>query len=817
MSPSPPLILVVGMHRSGTSLLGSMLPHLGVPLPGPLIDADQHNPEGYFERHDVTALQEQLLIDLGHWWPSQQGVSPLPADWMDHPVTHRCKGALRRLLEREQGQQTTAWAIKDPRTSLLLPLWLRLSQELNLPMRLVLSLREPSEVMMSLLQRDRIAAGMSAWRAQQLWWRHNLQVLLDAAQADLPLHVVRYERWFDQRARTQLEGLQHFCHGESNNPEALDAALACIKPQHRRSHRALQGWKRRMLHPRLARLQQQVEQISHGQRPARQLLPWLQRQSLPLTLPLSRLRGRQPGLTLAQLPQPQAVPSLPPGPLLLLGSNWRDWQAHAWLQHIPTDVANQTPELLDQPPHPLRPLPILHLQPVSSNPEEHRLLRASPAVYDPDPERCRQLRCMGVKAHWLQGRQQASNSWLRQVDLTAAASELGLPPLAALAQTPGALLCLSSGGHLWDQRLKGAMWCLPGFDQLQIETISQAQVLAAWLNHSQQLGLTLVRLQAKPEECERRGFRALSPPSPAPIDWTPPQAFNGEISPEELQTELQWQREGYPAPPPCPTPAPEAVQIWHHLDQSTPTAAVCISLYNYAAHIEGALESAWHQTHQALELIVVDDASSDDSLEQTKQWLQRRGQRFCKATLLQHRHNGGLAAARNTAFRTAEAPWCFVLDADNLLLPDAVASCLAIANAAPSSTAVVHPLVALEYVSPSTMPRSFISTLSWQRQNFLNGNVVDAMALVRRSAWEQVGGYTHIPGGWEDFDFWCQLIEAGLHGVLCPQRLAIYHSHDQSMAATGTRLQERQLSRLLQQRHPWLHLPKGRVGEDPWL
>ena len=61
---SPPLILVVGMHRSGTSLLGSILEALGVAMPGPLIPGDHHNPGGYFERSDITSLQEELLIDL---------------------------------------------------------------------------------------------------------------------------------------------------------------------------------------------------------------------------------------------------------------------------------------------------------------------------------------------------------------------------------------------------------------------------------------------------------------------------------------------------------------------------------------------------------------------------------------------------------------------------------------------------------------------------------------------------------------------------------------------------------------------------------
>ena len=102
--------------------------------------------------------------------------------------------------------------------------------------------------------------------------------------------------------------------------------------------------------------------------------------------------------------------------------------------------------------------------------------------------------------------------------------------------------------------------------------------------------------------------------------------------------------------------------------------------------------------------------------------------------------------------------------------------------------------------------RTLVSTASWQRERLASGNVVDAMALVRRSAWEQVGGYTHIEGGWEDYDFWCKLIETDFSGILCPQRLARYHCHTGSMLATQTHHRLRAISRVLQHRHPWLQL-----------
>lgn len=179
--------------------------------------------------------------------------------------------------------------------------------------------------------------------------------------------------------------------------------------------------------------------------------------------------------------------------------------------------------------------------------------------------------------------------------------------------------------------------------------------------------------------------------------------------------------------------------------------------------------------------------------------------------LLRHQRNAGLAVARNTAFTAAKAAWCFVLDADNVLYPQAVSACLEVAGQMDDSVAVVHPLLLVE--AEAGRPderRSLVGLDSWQQSKFLRGNYIDAMALIRRSAWDKVGGYTHIEGGWEDYDFWCKLVEAGYHGVQCPQVLAVYRSHADSMTMHSTMRLQRPLSRTLQARHPWLELALAR-------
>jgi GT2 family glycosyltransferase len=878
-----PLILVVGMHRSGTSLLGSLLPELGIPMPGPLIEGDPHNPEGYYERADITDLQENLLIELGHWWPSQQGVLDLPPDWLDRPPTLEAARRLRELLAGEIQRQPGPWAIKDPRTSLLLPLWRQLAAEVGLPLQLVLCVRDPAEVAASLLRRDREAAGMTAWRAQQLWWRHTTQVLLDGR--GLPLHLVHYDGWFGaaSEAASQLRRLTRFCLQREPAPGQERRALDRIRPEHRRSI----ADPRRLLpiHPRIRSLAEQLRAFAAGSLERGGLEQELSNSPQPLSLPLShwrhgtppptaapldpgehpwgaaalarhgghhgrarhqlshwRVQGTLSAADLAQIALAEAAafpllvdpPSLPAvdgrsTEILCLGEPGGGWPLHAWLQHLPLPLepqrctlqpgdGAQSSEASGEPPLTLA----LHGQAIARSAEQRRLERLATlaAVFDRDPVRVDQLRRLGVRAHHLTTGQ--PNAWLRQPqDLEAIAARLGLPDPSALgpSMADGAagdplIVALGSGGPDWERHLGPPCWCLPGFDGLELENGDDERLLAAWLDRCQAAGLQLLRFSPGEKELLGDGYGALRPPETDRPGWMPAQFFQPPLALEAVAEELAWRSAGCPAPPPCSTPAPAADRLWQR-QVGAVRAAVAISLHDYADRIETALESVRAQTLPELELVVVDDASNDASAQVALRWLERHGDRFPSARLLCHQANGGLAAARNTAFAALEAPWCFVLDADNELFPEAVERCLAVAETAPATAAVVHPLVDVtgpDSGSAKDDPSPLLSPWSWQKPRFAYSNYVDAMALVRVDAWRQVGGYVHIPGGWEDYDFWCQLIDAGFHGVLCPQRLARYHRHGASMLATATHRHVRRISRLLQGRHPWLRLPMAEPG-----
>ena len=92
----------------------------------------------------------------------------------------------------------------------------------------------------------------------------------------------------------------------------------------------------------------------------------------------------------------------------------------------------------------------------------------------------------------------------------------------------------------------------------------------------------------------------------------------------------------------------------------------------------------------------------------------------------------------------------------------------------------------------------------------VNGNYIDAMALVAKWAWAAAGGYDNVRFGWEDYDFWCRLAELGLGGEHVPDVLADYRVHRASMLARSTDLYENKLSLIadMHRRHPWLRIAR---------
>lgn len=229
---------------------------------------------------------------------------------------------------------------------------------------------------------------------------------------------------------------------------------------------------------------------------------------------------------------------------------------------------------------------------------------------------------------------------------------------------------------------------------------------------------------------------------------------------------------------------------------ATARVTVGVSLFNYRRFIVDCLESVAIQTFTPVDLLVVDDASTDGGDELVHEWLARHGTAFNRYALVRHAGNEGLSSARNTAFSMAETEYVFVLDADNAIYP----RCLQQLASALDNCAAAFAYCYLEQFDDVC---GLLNVAAWNPDTFRDGNRIDAMVLLRRDVWSAVGGYSvDMACGWEDFDLWFKIARAGGWGVQVPETLGRYRVHGDSMLATVTNPNAERLWRQLRTKFP---------------
>lgn len=161
------VIVVLGMHRSGTSALARVISLLGATLPQNLMSATEANPLGYFESQTIFELHEELLRSSGTSWSD---LAPFPPDWLDSPVAEEWIERLASAVSQEFGQ-SPLFVLKDPRLALLVPIWMQVFDRLAIAPCFVVSVRNPREVSASLNKSE----GTSEAKSMLLWLQYMLE------------------------------------------------------------------------------------------------------------------------------------------------------------------------------------------------------------------------------------------------------------------------------------------------------------------------------------------------------------------------------------------------------------------------------------------------------------------------------------------------------------------------------------------------------------------------------------------------------------------------------------------------------------------
>jgi glycosyltransferase involved in cell wall biosynthesis len=229
-----------------------------------------------------------------------------------------------------------------------------------------------------------------------------------------------------------------------------------------------------------------------------------------------------------------------------------------------------------------------------------------------------------------------------------------------------------------------------------------------------------------------------------------------------------------------------------------PLVSVIIPCYNYARFLPDAVASVLAQTCADWELIVVDDGSGDATLATVQQLMVQHPDRRIR---LFQQPNAGPAAARNTGAERAVGEYLLFLDADDMLEPPLLEQALAVLREQPTVGFVysgMHLFGQDEHEWPSVSFDLALLTLY---------NYVLPHALVRRAAWQQVGGFDTARSLWafEDWDFWLRVAAAGWQGWHIAAPLIRYRRHGRSLSDGVQRAYEWDVYAQLIRKHPDLY------------
>jgi Glycosyl transferase family 2 len=201
-----------------------------------------------------------------------------------------------------------------------------------------------------------------------------------------------------------------------------------------------------------------------------------------------------------------------------------------------------------------------------------------------------------------------------------------------------------------------------------------------------------------------------------------------------------------------------------------------ITTYNYARFLPDAIESVLAQSCDGMEIVVVDDGSTDETARVAARYADR-GVRYVR------RPHGGAGRARNAGLEVTSAPLVAFLDADDAWLPDRVAAGLDhLARHPELALAAAHAYACDEQLRPTAIVPAATRPAGHMLDALLVDNVVlnPSSVLIRRSAIEAAGGFSEIAFG-EDWDTWIEIAKRFPIGFI-DRPLALVRRHAGSVS-----------------------------------
>ena len=199
----------------------------------------------------------------------------------------------------------------------------------------------------------------------------------------------------------------------------------------------------------------------------------------------------------------------------------------------------------------------------------------------------------------------------------------------------------------------------------------------------------------------------------------------------------------------------------------SPLVSVVVPVYNGQRYLGEALDSIFAQSYRPLEVIVVDDGSTDGSEAVARS----RPVHYLKCG------HEGVSASRNAGIAAVQGELIAFLDADDLLLPDALSVQVGYLLAHPDAGFVVGRMRRI--VEPGVVRPA------WDRKRWAAGPIQSHLPVARRHLFVEIGGFDPSMDPCEDVDWIERASERGIHWEVLPDTVRLYRLHDSNATALG--------------------------------
>jgi glycosyltransferase involved in cell wall biosynthesis len=209
---------------------------------------------------------------------------------------------------------------------------------------------------------------------------------------------------------------------------------------------------------------------------------------------------------------------------------------------------------------------------------------------------------------------------------------------------------------------------------------------------------------------------------------------------------------------------------------TNPHISVVIPCYNDGKYLPETIAKLKQQTYLNFEIIVVNDGSTDEATINYLNTLTNDDQ----ITVI-NQSNARMSAARNTGATHAKGIYIAALDADDYFDNTFFAKALAVFEQAPQTAVVTSYIRFFGNKTGSSKPRGGSAA------NFLFSNQCPACAMVKKSVWDEVGGYDEaMKMGYEDWEFYIRITKKNWNVHVIPEHLLFYRQTNKSTLANDT-------------------------------